>query len=475
MWRLVFAREWLEYRRRRRMAVLVIASAGLLAAGLGSATSQVREGRRRARVSDAADRAAFAAQGAKNPHAAAHFGRMAYRPPAPFGVFDPGATAYLGRAIWLEAHVRSPAMLRPAEDAPELSRLADLSVAGLLAALIPLVVSLLGAPIFAAERSRGTLRQTLATGVSLTSIFGGKLVALWTAGKGMAAFVILGASLVVLSFGQDAMDLTLRSSALILAYGLYALGWAAVAIGVSIRARSVASAQLVLLSFWAASLVVVPRVAGTAAAQIAPSPHSEQFWSNAAEVTASAMPARDSNAYRRAAREVAARAVPSLGGETATSALNGAALRLEVSEVFSREIYGDLYRELFSTYRRQRAIRRWFSFISPVIALRQFSSAACGTDTAAHRHFSEAAERARTQAVEGMNRDMLVNGAGQGFGYIASPELWGEIPTFDYHPPGAVDAVRGGAADLLALGLWSTAACLVAWFMARRSIHGGLS
>ncbi|NJO34889.1 MAG: hypothetical protein HC869_19010 [Rhodospirillales bacterium] len=46
--------------------------------------------------------------------------------------------------IWLEAHRQDPAMFRPAEDAPELARLADLSVAGVLIALLPLLMFVMG-------------------------------------------------------------------------------------------------------------------------------------------------------------------------------------------------------------------------------------------------------------------------------------------------------------------------------------------
>ena len=69
---------------------------------------------------------------------------MAYKPLPALAVFDPGAAPYLGQVIWLEAHRQDPAMFRPAEDSPELRRLADLSVAGVLTHLLPLLIFVMG-------------------------------------------------------------------------------------------------------------------------------------------------------------------------------------------------------------------------------------------------------------------------------------------------------------------------------------------
>ncbi len=114
---------------------------------------------------------------------------MAYKPPAALAVFDPGAAPYLGQVIWLEAHRQDPAMFRPAEDAPELGRLADLSVAGVLTNLLPLLVFVMGYGAFAGERERGTLRQVMTAGAGQDAVFAGKLVAV--AGVGVAvAFVV---------------------------------------------------------------------------------------------------------------------------------------------------------------------------------------------------------------------------------------------------------------------------------------------
>ena len=170
----ILEKELTEYRRDGRV-IGVASLIGLLVLGsLMTGWSTHTDQQRQAREAQRQDQATFLKQGEKPPHSAAHFGRVAYKPVPALAVFDPGAAPYLGQAIWLEAHRQDPAMFRPAEDSPELRRLADLSVAGVLRLLVPLLVCLVAYGAFAAERERGTLRHIVSMGARLDSLFAGK-------------------------------------------------------------------------------------------------------------------------------------------------------------------------------------------------------------------------------------------------------------------------------------------------------------
>src|SRR5687768_9962932 len=130
-------KEITEYRRDGRILALLGLTATLLLIALLTGWATQVERQRQAGQLQSDDQATFVKQGAKPTHSAAHFGRMAYKPVPPLASFDPGSSPYLGQVIWLEAHRRGPAMFRSAEDAPELRRLSDLSVAGILALLLP--------------------------------------------------------------------------------------------------------------------------------------------------------------------------------------------------------------------------------------------------------------------------------------------------------------------------------------------------
>jgi ABC-2 type transport system permease protein len=424
------------------------------------------------RQAQAEDAVAFRRQGNKPAHSAAHFGRMAYRSPAPLAVFDPGATPYLGQVIWLEAHRQDPAMFRPAEDAPELSRLADLSVAGVLTTLLPLLIFVVGCGAFAGERERGTLRQVMTAGTSQGGLFAGKLMAVAGLGVCVAFIVVAAATTIALLAGEGdaAGDTVLRGLGVSLGFAAYACACTGTALLVSAVARTATSALLILLTVWAAGVVVAPRVAASGAELLHPVPDATAFWTRTTEAIRTNRPKRGSDALRRVERLVTERALGRElpAGQTTPTNLNRAALGLEISEVLSAQVYSEAYAALYATYDRQRHARRMAAILSPAIAISQWSAALAGTDVAAHRHFATAAEQQRQQLIRRINEDMMVNGAGQGYDYLTDAEFWRTVPDFAYRAPSVSFAIRSAIVDLLMLLGWAGLAVAASWQVARR-------
>ena len=462
MIRAILNKELTELRRDGRVVGIAWLITLLIAVSLVTGWSTRTEQARQASRAQRDDQATFLKQGTKAPHAAAHFGRMAYKVLPALAVFDPGATPFLGQVIWLEAHRQDPAMFRSAEDWPELRRLADLSTAGILTLLVPLLIVLMGHGAFAAERERGTLRQVLGTGPSLRKLFAGKLLALAAIGVTIGSAVIC-ASIVVARASDNVeplIDTLVRGSGLLVGYGLYGLTFASLALLISARARTAASALFILLGLWSVSVIVLPRVAASVAESMHPSPDPNAFWTEAAVAIRSPGPRRDSDEFRALELEVVRRA---LGREVtvqemASLPLNRQAMSLELAENRGAETYALMYRMLFDTYAYQQRIRRWFALLSPTIALQHVSSALAGTDVAAHQHFAEAAERQRRIVVRRMNEDMMLRGAGKGFDYLATSALWASIPDFAYEPRSAASAIQTAAWDLAILTAWSVMA-----------------
>ena len=465
-------KELAECRRDGRLLAIAALILLLVLVGLLTGGATLAEQRRQVQRAQQSDQAAFLRQGRKPPHSAAHFGRMAYKPVPPLAVFDPGVTPYLGQVIWLEAHVRNPAMFRPAQDAPELRRLAELSVAGVLTLLLPLLVFVAGYGVFAAERERGTLRQVMGMGAGIDRLFAGKTLLLAGIGIGMCAVAItVAAMLALMAPGEvPATDILVRSGLLMLGYVHYSLAWAAVTVYVSACARSAGSALLILLGVWALSVAVLPRIAASTAEQAHPTPDSRAFWADTADALRAGRPARESRQFRLVEREVLGRALGRVVGEeeAATLDVNRVALSMEVSELLGAQAYADAYRRLDAAYDRQQQVRRLFAIVSPTIALKHLSSALAGTDFATHRDFSVQAERQRALVIRAMNEDMMLKGAGQGFDYLAQPDLWQRIPAFAYRPPATSFALKAAWQDLLALQAWSVLALCLAWRAARR-------
>jgi ABC-2 type transport system permease protein len=466
----ILAKELTEHRRDGRVRGIAALIGALILVSLATGWSAQTQQRRTVGTAQTGDQETFLKQEEKPPHSVAHFGRMAYKPVPPLGIFDPGAMPYLGQAVWLEAHRRNPAMFRAAEDSPELRRLADLSVAGILQMLLPLLVFLMGYGAFAGERERGTLRQVLSAGPGLKSLFVGKLAAVAGSGVAVVVAAICVSTALGTMTGGSAWDPIARGCALAAGYILYVVAFAAVALFISARSHTATSAILILLSLWALSVVAAPRIAASVAERAYPTPDSAVFWSQASEAIRAHRPDRKSEEHLALERQVLSRALGRevRADEAATMTINRRGLSFEVSELLGARGYAEAYRQLYAVYENQRRLRRWFSMLSPTIPLQHFSSALTGTDTAAHEHFVLEAERQRNEIIRALNEDQMLNGASSGDAYLASAELWRRIPQFAYQPPSVGSAWRSGASDLLALVAWAALAIWLAWRSAGR-------
>ena len=453
-------KELTEYRRDGRMVALVGLTATLLLIALVTGWATQTERQRQARQLQRDDQATFLKQGDKPTHSAAHFGRMAYKPVPPLAAFDPGASPYLGQVIWLEAHRRGPAMFRPAEDAPELRRLADLSVAGILTLLLPLVIFLLAHGLIVGERERDTWFHAIGTGAAYDQLFFGKLAAVSTVGIGVAlTAVVTSVTMAIASSpGELASDAIVRGAGLTSLYVLYGLMLCSIALAVSSRARSSVSALLVLLSVWAIGAVIAPRVAADIADRLHPTPDSASFWKQTTDGIRTSKPKRDSDEYRAIERDVVSRAlgrsVPA--EEASTLSLNRQGLSLEIGEIVGAQAFDAAYDRLYETYKAQRRVRQWFALLAPTISLQHVSSALAGTDVEAHRDFTRAAEQQRRLIIRLMNEDLMLRGE-------SGRQLWEKIPNFSYRPPPLLQSMRHVTWDILVLMLWTAAASWVAW------------
>lgn len=444
-------KEIAEYRRDGRIRALIGLTALLLLIALLTGWATRSERQRQAEQLQLADQETFVKQGLKPTHSAAHFGRMAYKPVPALAAFDPGASPYLGQVVWLEAHRQGPAMFRPAEDALELRRLCDLSVAGALSLLLPLVIFLLAHASIVGERERDTWRHSLSSGATCGQLFFGKLTAAAVVGVGIA---IIAVATSVFTAMTD-VDVVLRGLGLTALYVLYSLMLCSVALAVSAQARSSASALLVLLSVWAVCAAVAPRVAADVANRLHPTPDSASFWKQTSDAIRTSKPKRDSEEYRAIERDVLSRA---LGEGAVPQPVNRQGLSLEIGEIAGTKAFDAAYDKLYETYEAQRRVRRWFALLAPTISLQHISNALAGTDIEAHRDFTRAAEQQRRLIIRLMNEDLMRHGPSGG------RQLWERIPNFTYRPPPIAHAISHVAWDIVVLMLWTAGALWMAWY-----------
>ena len=474
----IVKKELTELRRDGRVLglSLIISLLLFLALITGLSTESIKE--ESIVQSETADAAAFNAQGEKNPHSAAHFSRMAHKPVAPFSSFDPGVSSFLGQVIWLEAHYRNPAMYRAAEDAPELSRLENFSLAGVLTLVIPLLTILLGYGSISSERERGTLRQLIGSGTGLQKLLVGKFIVI----SGILFIILLLTvllstvmSVIVLEeTGPSMTDLLLRGLSLLLVYGLYIVSLTAITLLVSSIVTESKNALLILLAIWAITVVALPRLSASIAEQVFPSPHSQEFWAATDAKLEANRPDSESADYAAAERRVIESALGrnlEEGVEIDNLPIKARGVRFAVSELIDSEGYNIAFAELFENYAKQKNLRRLLSVFSPTIALQHLSQSFSGTDIKAHEHFSNEAESQRNTIVRILNEEIMINGAGTTSNYLAPAEFWKTVPEFRYEQPKIFSAWRQSIPDFLIMFFWGFIGIFLLFLLGRSRVE----
>jgi ABC-2 type transport system permease protein len=467
----IIGREFTEWARDGRLRWLVGGCVMLLLAmallGWQTTVSQV-EARAAAGEQETAN---FLSQGAKNPHAAAHFGQYAFRPILLPAAIDPGVSAWMGSMIWMEAHRRNLAEFRPAEDGAGHGQAAGLSVAWVLQYVLPLLVIMIGFAAIAGERERGTLPLLLAQGLRLRTLALGKGLAI-----GAVILLLLVPTIVAILLlyvttptGIDLHDSGPRLVWLGVAHALYLGGFVALALCVSLLAPTARSALLALLVMWVLMVVLVPRLATDFAAARHPLPAATEFWSaikrgEGAQVSSPLPEERAARIREALATELLARHGVS---RLEDLPVNFTAVYLQRLEEADAPVFDHAYGELWSAQERQRGLRSLFGALSPTVGLRELSMGLAGTDPYALRHFGDAAEAHRRLLVAELNGTQARDGAGRGF-YVAPADTWQRMPRFTYEPPPLAAVLERHRTDLWWLLWWALAPMTACALLAQR-------
>ncbi|RTL85144.1 MAG: DUF3526 domain-containing protein [Hyphomicrobiales bacterium] len=466
--RAVAAREWLEMRRDRRLVALFAFAALLMLAALGfGAAENARIGREREAAAQA-DRLLWTGQGAKNPHAAAHFGQYAFKPASPLALADPGVDPYVGTAVWLEAHKQNEAQFRPARDGGTAARLGGLSLAFILQVVAPLVVLLTGFASFSGERESGALRQVLSLGVRPQDLLAGKALALLGAAAALLAPAFLAAAAAVALFADPAKlslaDQYLRLLGLALGYGVYLTGFAFLALGVSALARDSRAALVALLAFWLANAFVAPRLSADVARALAPTPTAQEFRAAVAKDKAKTFGHDETHPAFIAFREETLKKYGVSRVEDLPVSFRGLTLRRDDEAGYA--IYDSHFGALQGAFEKQDALRAAGGFLFPLLALQPLSMALAGTDSRAQFDFASAAE-AHRRLIQNEVSDKIIHFQ-RDERYVAGPELWKRIAAFSYAAPGAGVALAGAREAIAGLLGWLALTLLFAVVAVRR-------
>ncbi|WP_363350636.1 ABC transporter permease subunit [Methylocystis echinoides] len=466
--RAVAAKEWLEMRRDRRLVALFAFAALLMLAALGfGAAENARLSRERAAAAEA-DRELWTSQGAKNPHAAAHFGQYAFKPESPLALADPGVDPYVGTAVWLEAHKQNEAQFRPARDGGTAARLGGLSLAFILQVIAPLVVLLTGFASFAGERESGALKQLLSLGARPGDLLAGKALALFGAAAALLAPAFICAFVAVALLADPSKlslaDQFLRLAVLTLGYGVYLAGFAFLALGVSALARDSRAALVALLAFWLVNAFVAPRLSADLARALAPTPSAQEFRAAIARDKAKTFGHDETHPAFVAFRDETLKKYGVSRVEDLPVSFRGLTLRRDDENGYA--IYDKHFGALQAAFDRQDALRTAAGFVFPLLAMQPFSMALAGADSRAQFDFATAAE-AHRRLIQNEVSDNIIHFQ-RDESYVAGPELWRRIAAFSYSSPKAGFALAGAREAIAGLLGWLALTAVFARVAVRR-------
>lgn len=444
---------------------LAVAIVALLVAAAALSAQRMETYARERASAEMVDRDVWDSQGEKNPHAAAHFARYAFKPIPRLVAFDPGITDYAGIALWLEAHYQNPAVFRRAEDLGDAGRLADLSPAWVLQFAAPLFIFLILYSAVSGERESGVLRQIATTNARPRDVLLGKLLGVGFA-LGIALLPALALALWILSNAQVASvmpDMGSRTVGLVILYAAFLAAVGAFAIGVSALFKEKRSALIFLSALWAVSFVMLPRVASGVGVLLYPQPDPIAL---SAQLSAASKGAGGDAQYQTDIKK----AVLAEYNVESVEALPISYLgyTLQKAEEYSFDIFERIYRRMDAQYDSQESVMRGFAILSPVMSLRTLSSGLAGADRLHQNAFRDGAELHRRASIKLLNDDLMLNGKGQRR-YAAGADLWSQIKDFTYAPPRFTAVLSHYAVHLIVVALYVISAFWFALWSLKRA------
>lgn len=392
-------------------------------------------------------------QGEKHPHSAAHYGVFAFKTPRPLSIVDSGVEPYVGSTLWLEAHKQNEVLFRPAEDATALQRFGDLSIASVARILMPLLIIVLGFSAFSGEREAGTLRQLLSLGIAPRDLLLGKAIGLASA---LAVVLVPAAGLaiagiVLLSPSSLVLDELARGGLMALVTAAYLGGFLFLTLAVSAWCRSSRSALVILLAFWATTVLVLPRAISDAAKALYPTEAAlelkHELEANLAEAHGTA------GVSSRTAALLAKYHVEKV--EDLPLDLSG--VSIQDGEERNFPVFERHYDAFLDILRRQDRLFQLATLVSPATGLQLVSMALAGTDLEHHHDFVDQGEATRRNMQAMINDGILATSVKADDGTWrakAGRDLWESILAFAYVPPSWRQALAPYAPGLGLLAFW---------------------
>ncbi len=461
--KVVSRKDRLELIRDHRMVVLIILILMLALASILSSYERLGRYSVDRAIATQQERQSWLSQGDRDPHSAAHFAQWTFRPLVPTSLLDPFAIDYAGTAIWLEAHARNPAAVRPVESRASSLDVGQLSIGWILQVIAPVLAFLLGSGVISKEKQNGTLRLMVANGIAPKAIFIAKLQSLFLTILLIVSPILIVGLIAVLNVPTD---FTLDSAIRFSLWTLFHVAWLGLAVCLAVAVSALSGTQarsvMILLSIWVVAVLLIPRAISGTAEVLYPTPSGAKFW---AQVRSDINNGINNSGDRKQREEALEKELFAkynvVSRDQLPISFRGAVL--DANERFGNTVFEKHYLALENIYSQQRSLIRFGGLLTPFISLQNISAALAGSDNHHLNHFNTQAEMERQRVVNALNRDLMLHSVGES-NYTADENLWASFEVFEPVNMPVIEAVRGIVIDVIIMFTWL---CIVIFILVR--------
>ena len=464
----VFTEEWRYWFRSRLAVTATVLLLVVVASSVVSTLSRMQlETQSRQSMQTAAEEA-FLAQPDRHPHRMVHYGHYVFRAPSPLATVDPGVDPLTGTVMFLEGHRQNSATFPAAYTAPQVAGMQYLTPAFTYQILVPLVLIVVGFATVARERELRTDVQLIAQGVSPFRLWAGKSLALVALG---ALLLVPLAASALLTIGQG--ESLLSVAAFIGGYLIYLAFWAFAVVGISARVKTAAMSLLWCTVAWMVFAIVVPRVASDVAGTL--TPVTGKIESDLDLIEAMRAVGDGHNAADPAFEGLRAEVMNQYGVDQVEDLpVNMRGIIAEAAEASLTDVLNEFADKRMKEETEQAEVLRRGAFLSPMIAIRNLSMQASGSDLSNHHRFEREAEKARFDFVQDLNRAHVTelsyvddinrsNDESSSRRARISADNWRVLQSFDFGPGPAAERVRAATPGFLLLLIWGAGAALFSY------------
>ena len=470
---LVAVDEWRYWLRSHVVVIGLVVFASLLIVTSILTANRVSEQRDERLFYQQQAEEAFINQPARHPHRMVHYGHYVFRTPTPLAHFDPGLDTVTGQSIFLEGHHQNTAMFADEKASAQTGGFGSLTPALIYQLFLPLLLIAAGHAVIVRERESKTLAALFAQGLTGSTLYVGKAVALLGLVAVLSLPALFGAGFAVALGESLSAPLALYAS-----YFVYLSIWGALILTISCLVNSRGVALGVSLLVWIFCALIVPRIAVTFTSYSLPSEgkiitdmRMNEDLRELGDGHNSFDPAftnlRDNLLAQYDVDRVEDLPV-NFRGVVATASEE------ELTNTLNRYADQRMARELAQSKRLDS-----FGIISPFVAIKAVSRNLSGTDIQTHHRFLREAEDLRYDFVQGLNKvhvEQLAYSDDINRSNVAeaerrtrvSPENWQLLKDFRFEAAPGSARIANASAPFLSLLAWMFVVVVVGMSAARK-------